>query len=136
MMGVLCPGVETTVENGATLVIPGSHLWDDGRAPSRDKVVYATMQPGEALIFLGSLYHAGGANRTVNSRRPVHSMFFCRGTHRQEENQYLAYTSKEVLGWSEEVQRLVGFDVSSPNLGYVDFVSPAQFMKGYGGLLQ
>ena len=123
-LGLLIAGVQTTVENGATLVIPGSHLWDDERPPKRSEVVYATMQPGEALIFLGSTYHAGGYNTTTDQKRPVHALFFCRGTHRQEENQYLAYNSEEVREWSEEIQKLAGWDVSKPNLGYVDFLSP------------
>ncbi len=136
MMGVLCPGVETAIENGATLIIPGSHLWDDNRAPSRDEVVYATMQPGEALIFLSSTFHAGGANVTEDRKRPTHSMFFCRGSLRQEENQYLAYTAKEVLSWSEKVHQLAGYYMSPPNLGYVDFVAPVQFLQGYGALVE
>lgn len=135
-MAVLCPGLPTTAANGATLIIPGSHLWDDDRAPTREEVTHATMQPGEALMFLGSTYHAGGSNTTADQTRPVHSMFFCRGTHRQEENQYLAYTADEVLSWSEQEQMLMGYAVSSPSLGYVDFVTPAQFFKGYGALLE
>ncbi|EAU29533.1 predicted protein [Aspergillus terreus NIH2624] len=61
---------EFTEENGATRLIPGSHLWDSAHpAPSPDQTVPAIMQPGEAILFLGSLFHGGGENRTENVRR-------------------------------------------------------------------
>ncbi|KAI9726679.1 MAG: hypothetical protein M1834_008944 [Cirrosporium novae-zelandiae] len=129
-MAVLVPGCKTTIENGATLVIPGSHLWGDNRAPLLEECGYATMEPGEALIFLGSTYHAGGTNATTDTNRPVHGMFFCRGTHRAEENQYLAYSASEVLKWSKEAQIRAGYNCSSPNLGFVDFYMPIQFLSG------
>jgi ectoine hydroxylase-related dioxygenase (phytanoyl-CoA dioxygenase family) len=130
LMSVLIPGIETTVENGATLVIPGSHLWDDERAPNIEEVTYATMSPGEALLFLGSTYHAGGGNVTEDQNRTVHGLFFTRGTHRSEENQYLAHGKEDVLGWSREEQVRAGFGVSSPNLGFVNFVDPIKYLTG------
>jgi ectoine hydroxylase-related dioxygenase (phytanoyl-CoA dioxygenase family) len=91
-MAFLIPGVETTKENGATLAIPGSHLWDGNRVPRLEEVTYATMKPGEAYCMLGGTYHAGGANQTLDQKRPMHGIFFCRGTLRTEENQYLIHT--------------------------------------------
>lgn len=54
----------TTKENGATIAIPGSHLWGPDRRPLNSEAVPAELSPGDALIFLGSTYHAGGANIT------------------------------------------------------------------------
>lgn len=65
-------------------VIPGSHLWGDERAPRIEEAVYASMHPGEALLFLGSTYHAGGTNSTADRTRPMHGLFYCRGTLRGE----------------------------------------------------
>jgi len=128
-MGFLIPGIETTIENGATLVIPGSHLWSGERVPKLSECGYATMVPGEAVVFLGGTYHAGGANVTKDQKRGLHSMFFCRGILRSEENQYLCNSTEEVLSWSEEVQKKMGFGLSTPNLGFVDFVSPIQYLS-------
>jgi ectoine hydroxylase-related dioxygenase (phytanoyl-CoA dioxygenase family) len=58
-----------TAENGATLVIPGSHRWDDDRKPDRSEAIPAVMKAGSALMFLGSTYHGGGQNRTADQVR-------------------------------------------------------------------
>ena len=55
---------KTTEENGATLVIPCSHTWPVERQPLDKEAIPAELAPGDASIFLGNLYHAGGANVT------------------------------------------------------------------------
>jgi ectoine hydroxylase-related dioxygenase (phytanoyl-CoA dioxygenase family) len=42
------------------------------------------MEPGSAIFFLGSVYHGGGANTTVDETRWIFSVFMCRGTIRTE----------------------------------------------------
>src|SRR3954447_25559785 len=54
-----------TVANGATRIVPGSHRWPAGRIPTDDDpLVYAEIDPGDALFYLGNLWHGGGANTT------------------------------------------------------------------------
>lgn len=130
MMAFLVPGVKTTVENGATLAIPGSHLWSSDRVPKTDEALYAEMDVGDCWIMLGGLYHAGGANVTQLEKRSVHGMFFIRGYLRQEENIYLATPPEEVLTWSEKAQKALGYTLSSPNIGFVEFFSPVPYLKG------
>jgi ectoine hydroxylase-related dioxygenase (phytanoyl-CoA dioxygenase family) len=55
-------------ENGATVVIPGSHTWTDIREPNQDEVAYAEMESGSALLYSGKLVHGGGANSTSETR--------------------------------------------------------------------
>ncbi|KAK0114318.1 hypothetical protein ONS95_013812 [Cadophora gregata] len=83
-LSFLIPGVATTIENGATQVIPGSHLWGADRIPKIDEIGYAVMEKGDCLAFLGGLYHAGGQNSTADQYRPVHDLSFIRGYLRQE----------------------------------------------------
>lgn len=64
MIGCVTALTKTTKENGATVVIPGSHLWGQDRRPLEEEAVAAELEPGDALIFLGNLYHGGGANVT------------------------------------------------------------------------
>ncbi|KAL4920956.1 hypothetical protein BDW62DRAFT_175609 [Aspergillus aurantiobrunneus] len=105
MMNVMVPGVKTTFENGATLGIPGSHLWGSDRVPKKKhEATLAEMEVTDCWVMLGGLYHAGGANIT-NDHRILHGFFFCRGFYRQEENIYLANSAEEVLSWSPEVQK-------------------------------
>ncbi|OJZ90001.1 hypothetical protein ASPFODRAFT_183648 [Aspergillus luchuensis CBS 106.47] len=130
MMAFMVPGIKTTVENGATIAIPGSHLWGSDRAPKMDEAVAAELDVTDCWVMLGGLYHAGGANVTQNERRVVHGMFFTRGFHRQEENVYLANTAEEVLSWSPKAQKVMGYEVSSPNIGFVGFQTPLQYLRG------
>jgi len=65
LIGCVTAVTKTTKENGATIVIPGSHKWKDDRCPYDHEAVPAELEPGDATIFLGSTYHAGGGNTTV-----------------------------------------------------------------------
>ena len=60
-----------TDENGATRVIPGSNHWEDKLRPENDQTVAAEMPKGSVLLYLGSLYHGGGANRSAQPRRGI-----------------------------------------------------------------
>jgi ectoine hydroxylase-related dioxygenase (phytanoyl-CoA dioxygenase family) len=56
--------MKTTKENGGTIVIPGSHLWDNERPPLGREAIAAELEPGDTLLFDGHIYHAGGSNDT------------------------------------------------------------------------
>ncbi|KAJ5602512.1 hypothetical protein N7537_005468 [Penicillium hordei] len=130
MMAFMIPGVKTTVENGATIAIPGSHLWGSDRAPKLHEAGPALMDLTDCWVMLGGLYHAAGANITLDERRTLHGMFFTRGFYRQEENIYLANSAEEVLSWSPEAQKALGYELSSPNIGFVEFKTPIQYLRG------
>lgn len=130
MMAFMIPGVKTTVENGATIAIPGSHLWGADRAPKLHEAGPALMDLTDCWVMLGGLYHAGGANITPDEQRTLHGMFFTRGFYRQEENIYLANSAEDVLSWSPEAQKALGYELSSPNIGFVEFKTPMQYLRG------
>jgi ectoine hydroxylase-related dioxygenase (phytanoyl-CoA dioxygenase family) len=51
-----------TADNGATVVIPGSHRLDDHRKPTdADERVSVVMPAGSVVFFVGTLWHGGGA---------------------------------------------------------------------------
>ncbi|RSN62058.1 phytanoyl-CoA dioxygenase [Streptomyces sp. WAC 04229] len=112
-----------TSANGATLVIPGSHHWDDERAPTYAETVPAVMPAGSALLWQGGIYHGGGANTTDAPRYSL-SVALDLGNLRQEENQYLAVSRETVATLPEEVQRLLGWDRCPPGLGQVETQDP------------
>lgn len=64
MLGCVTALTKTTKDNGATIVIPGSHVWGPDRCPLDEEAVPAELNPGDALIFAGNTYHAGGGNIT------------------------------------------------------------------------
>ncbi|RDI86606.1 Mannan endo-1,6-alpha-mannosidase [Venturia inaequalis] len=128
-LGVLIAGTKSVKENGATLVIPGSHLWDDERIPREEEAAYAEMEPGDALIFLSGTRHAGGANKIQDltsplARRVLFSYFFAKGYLRQEENMFLSIPREVVLGMDVEMQKLIGYEAAGSHCGFVDFQSP------------
>lgn len=121
---VLYAGTDFTKENGATLVIPGSHLWDDKRVPQLEEATPVIMKKGSGLIYCGSLYHAGGENITNEARTAI-AFSFCRGYLRQEENQYLVVPRETVLKYPKEVQDLLGYKVCEPFCGWVEMSDPS-----------
>jgi ectoine hydroxylase-related dioxygenase (phytanoyl-CoA dioxygenase family) len=88
------------------------------------------MEVTDCWVMLGGLYHAGGANITESERRILHGFFFARGFYRGEENIYLANSAEDVLSWSPEVQKIMGYELSSPNIGFVNFKTPLQHLRG------
>ena len=130
MMGFMIPGIDTTQANGATVAIPESHLWGADRPPKDEETVCVEMDVGECFVLLGSLYHGGGTNSTSDARRTLHGLFFTRGYYRQAENIYLANRFEDILSWSTEAQKRLGYHLSQPNVGYAqDFLTPVQFME-------
>ena len=121
---VLYAGTDFTEENGATRVIPGSHLWDDTRIPQPEETVPAIMKKGSGLIYCGSLYHAGGENKS-NEPRTAIAFSFCRGYLRQEENQYLVVPREIVLQYPKNIQDLLGYKVCEPFCGWVEMSDPS-----------
>jgi ectoine hydroxylase-related dioxygenase (phytanoyl-CoA dioxygenase family) len=117
---VICAVSDFTAENGATLVIPGSHLWDDDRKPEMSEAIPTVMKSGSALIFLGSTFHAGGANTTQNEYRAAVGLALDASNVRQEENMYLSLTSAEVASYPEQIQRLLGWSAGSNHMGWVE----------------
>jgi ectoine hydroxylase-related dioxygenase (phytanoyl-CoA dioxygenase family) len=117
---VICAVSEFTAENGGTLVIPGSHLWDDDRKPELSEAIPAVMNAGSALIFLGSTYHAGGANSTQAEYRTAVGVALDASNVRQEENMYLSLTSTEVASYPEQIRRLLGWSAGRNHMGWVE----------------
>ena len=115
---------EYSEANGATRVIPGSHKWDDDRAPSYEESVPAEMNPGDGLIYLGSTYHGGGQNMTVDRPRTAIATTLVLGYLRQEENAYIAVPRDRIREFPERVQRLRGWSTNPPFCGWIEMRDP------------
>jgi ectoine hydroxylase-related dioxygenase (phytanoyl-CoA dioxygenase family) len=75
-------------DNGATLIVPGSHKWPEQRKASEDEITAAEMPAGSVLYWLGGTLHGAGANISSDWRYGV-ILTYSLGWLRQEENQYL-----------------------------------------------
>jgi ectoine hydroxylase-related dioxygenase (phytanoyl-CoA dioxygenase family) len=118
-----------TRENGATWLVPGSHLWDDAREPRAEEVIQAEMPAGSMLIYNGSTYHAGGANHS-NGARFGCAIQYSLGWLRQEENQYMAVPPELAKTFPRRLQELMGYDMATVNLGMVDHKHPNDILNG------
>jgi ectoine hydroxylase-related dioxygenase (phytanoyl-CoA dioxygenase family) len=119
-----------TTANGATRIIPGSHLLD--HSPEYGATFHsecAEMRRGSILVWHGSLWHGGGANVTGERRRGL-AMNYCAGWIRQQENQQLGIPLDMVRSFSPQLRELCGFGVYKGLIGHVDKRSPAQALWG------
>jgi ectoine hydroxylase-related dioxygenase (phytanoyl-CoA dioxygenase family) len=123
-----------TDDNGATLVVPGSHIWPKGRLPQEDDIAKAVMPAGSVAIFTGDTIHAGGTSTSERLRRGL-SISYCAGWLRPVENHQLNLTRDDVRAMPERARELLGYDVydgtSRGNgvLGYYEMGSPKDLFK-------
>jgi ectoine hydroxylase-related dioxygenase (phytanoyl-CoA dioxygenase family) len=128
VVNTMWPLDEFTAENGATRFIPGSHLWDAERRPAAGDVVdTATMSPGSAMFYLGSLWHGGGENTTGRPRLGV-ILEYAAGWLRQQENHCLAVPRATVRMLPERLAELLGYNIYPPFVGYVDGSHPRKVL--------
>ena len=108
-----------TAENGATAIAPGSHRSPPTQMPSASDVVTATMPAGSVMIYVGTVWHGGGANRTDQRRLGV-ILEYCASWLRAQENHVTAVPVEVVRTLPARLQELLGYNVHPPFLGYVD----------------
>ena len=113
-----------TAENGATRVVPGSHLWPTKRKPQDHEVVAAEMPAGSAIYYLGKTLHGGGPNTTKNTMRRALYFGFSLGWLRTKENFFMTTPIEAVREMPKTVQDLLGYQ-SHGGIGVVDVGSPS-----------
>jgi ectoine hydroxylase-related dioxygenase (phytanoyl-CoA dioxygenase family) len=119
-----------TEENGATRVIPGSHLHADRLEYKESDTIPAEMERGSVLFYTGSIYHGGGANRSSDTRIGL-NITYALSWLRQEENQYLSVPLEQARAFSDDLLRLIGYARGAYALGYVDDLrDPLEFLRG------
>jgi ectoine hydroxylase-related dioxygenase (phytanoyl-CoA dioxygenase family) len=94
-------------------------------APSAgDTRLTPTIMPaGSAIVFLGTLWHRGGANRSTAPRLAL-STQYCEPWARQQENYTLAIAPEIVATFSERVQELIGYSIHPPFMGHTGGLHP------------
>lgn len=119
-----------TEENGATRLVPGSHRAGDGLRYSQEDTVSATMQRGSVLLYTGSVYHGGGANKSDATRCGA-NITYNLAWLRQEENQYLSVPPEIARELPDDLLRVMGYSRGAYALGYVgDLKDPLKVLRG------
>jgi ectoine hydroxylase-related dioxygenase (phytanoyl-CoA dioxygenase family) len=137
---------DTTERNGATEIIPGSHLWDgqpiegavkpadfanraaDRDAGDRPDAIRMVMPSGSLAITKGTLWHRGGANRSGQPRLIITPQY-CAGWVRQLENMALAVPAELADQLPERVRELIGYSIHPPFMGHVDGLHPKRLLR-------
>lgn len=118
-----------TEENGATRLVPKSHLGPNPDYGGDYATIPAEMERGSVLVWDGSLWHGGGANRSQGRRTGI-AMNYCAGFIRQQENQQLGLSPELVRTFSPRLRELVGYGVYRGLIGQIEKQSPAQKLLG------
>lgn len=129
LVNVMWPLTPFTVENGATILYPGSHGRDALDETMPERATAAEFNPGDAFLFLGSTLHGAGANRSDEVRKAV-VVSYCLGWLKPYENQWLAYPPEVARAFSPELAALVGYRQHRPNLGNYEGVCPSLLLTG------
>ena len=89
------------------------------------------MPAGSAVVFLGTLWHRGGANRSQTPRLAL-STQYCEPWARQQENFTLAIPPEVARGFSERVQELLGYSIHPPFMGHIGGLHPKRRLQDPG----
>jgi ectoine hydroxylase-related dioxygenase (phytanoyl-CoA dioxygenase family) len=113
-----------TIENGATRIVPGSHLTTGKQTYEDDQIVRAEMERGSMFFYSGKVYHGAAANRTDDVRQGI-NLTYAVGWVRQEENQYLSTPIDVARTLDDDLLGLMGYKMGGIAMGYIrDFEDP------------
>ncbi len=98
---VMVAATDFTETNGATQVVPGSHLWDhESRTARSEEVTQATMNAGSAVLIPGKTLHGGSIRTAQNAARSSHRI--CWAGYRRKKITFCT------LPWKSSGQRKSG----------------------------
>jgi ectoine hydroxylase-related dioxygenase (phytanoyl-CoA dioxygenase family) len=78
-------------------------------------------------VFHGTLWHGGGANRATAPRLSVAARH-CAPFLRTQENFGLSVSPARAGECSEHVQRMLGYSIHPPFMGFVDGAHPKRLL--------
>ncbi len=129
LLNVMWPFTPYRERNGTTLIWPDSH-GSKALDPNPDtQPIAVEMDPGDALIFLGSTLHGAGGNRSFTTRRGA-IVSYCLGWLKPYENQWLAYPPETARDFTPDLAQLVGYRQHRPNLGNYEGQCPSILLMG------
>ena len=129
LVNVIWPLTPFRAENGATLVWSNTHGAAALDPPPTSAGIAAEMEPGDALLFLGSALHGAGANRTTGVRRGL-VVGYSLGWLKPYESQMLAYPPDVVRAFPPGLAALAGYRQHRPNLGNYEGQCPSVLLAG------
>lgn len=129
LVSVMWPLTRFDARNGGTMVWCGSHR--AGESGDAGDPSVPEMEPGDALVFLGTTRHAGGANRSHGARRGIVAGYAAAWLV-PAENPILAYPPEIARTFPPELAGLVGYRRYAPNLNNYDCRCPSELLDEGG----
>ncbi len=128
MINIMWPFTPYRKENGATLIWPNSHRRQDENVIDRAEAIAAEMNPGDALVYLGSTMHGAGANIT-NMPRAGMIVSYSLSWLKPFENQWLVYPPEIARTFPPDLASLAGYHMHRPNLGNYEGQCPSVLLQ-------
>jgi len=128
LVNVMWPFTRYTAGNGATILWPNSHGRRALDPDPPEGEFAAELEPGSALLFLGSTLHGAGGNSSDEVRRGA-IVSYCLGWLKPYENQWLAYPPEIARSFDPELAALVGYVQHRPNLGNFEGQCPSLLLR-------
>ena len=126
-MNVTWTLVDFTIENGATLLWPGSHL--SCQIPEAESFppgfVYAEAPAGTAVIWDAAMWHASGINKSSSPRYAILA-YYQRSWMRGKTDSQRFFPPEVRPKLSQAAQRLYGFQSGVPDYSEVKALSAEQ----------
>ncbi len=116
-----------TADNGATVVIPGSHRWGKRHPGPDDPTRPVVMPAGSCVFFVGTLWHGGGANTSAHDRLAVTAQY-CQPWLRPMEAFTLSVSRDIAREVSDDIRRMLGYSIHPPFVGAVDGLHPLRLL--------
>jgi len=119
---------------GTTVLIPGSHLWEDRtpNAADRARAIEVSVPAGSLLLYHGSLWHGVGANQSMDAVVFIHSEFIASWL-RPLETQLLSIPRSTVRQLPVRLQELIGYNIRPPYTGSVNGRHPRRALRRFFG---
>ncbi|MEE2851950.1 MAG: phytanoyl-CoA dioxygenase family protein [Actinomycetota bacterium] len=117
-----------TADNGATVLYPGSHRWGKRRPGPDDQALPVVMPAGSCVLFVGTLWHGGGANTTDRERLAVTAQY-CQPWLRPMEAYTLSISRDIARAVSDDIRRMLGYSIHPPFVGNVDGLHPLRLLE-------
>jgi len=116
-----------TAEVGATEIVTGSHRWAYERPDEHTKSIAAVMPAGSVIVFDGSTWHRGGANRSQRTRLAI-SPQYCQPWLRPQESMLLIAPPEKARAMSPRARSMLGYNIHPPFVGQVDGMHPLRLL--------
>jgi len=115
-ISAMWPLTDFTLENGATRLVPRSHVAFEPSDGEPDTVIQAPMSKGSVLFYVGNTLHGGGANQSAAPRAGLVNTYSL-GWLRAEENHFLMVPREIADSYPEPIRRLLGYQSHGQLIG-------------------